>query len=201
MDKEYVWYVGYGSNLCKDRFLWYLDGKQRTFFGVDLESWEGCRDKEWLGESVECKIRYPLYFANMSKKWRGAVAFLDCNHFNEKYLTYGRMWKIASEQLEDIWEKEGKGDKWYNALVPLPIESPDKRPVYTITHAGHIKNAVPANAYIQVMACGLKESHQLDDEEIIRYLLSLQGIKRRRGKKHIRGLVVKALQHKNARHW
>ena len=59
-NQEYVWYVGYGSNLNKQRFLCYILGGTPKY---GCKSNQGCTNKALPPEDRSIKIPYGLYFA------------------------------------------------------------------------------------------------------------------------------------------
>ena len=78
-NQNYVWYVGYGSNLSKQRFLCYiLSGIPR--YGRKRN--QGCTNKGLPLEHRPIKIPYGLYFAlpeerKRTSNWgKGGVAFI-----------------------------------------------------------------------------------------------------------------------------
>jgi len=104
-------YAAYGANLCKERFMVYIDGGE-----YNRKQYKGCRDKT---EPAECGWMYVpqrLYFAKESDNWgKSGVAFLDYKkESNSDYYTLVRLWKISEEQFEDIHKQEGKS--WYNII-------------------------------------------------------------------------------------
>ena len=58
-DKNLVWYIGYGSNLSKERFLCYITGGQPI---GNAKSYEGCRDKTLPISDKSIIINNDLYF-------------------------------------------------------------------------------------------------------------------------------------------
>jgi len=59
-NQEYIWYVGYGSNLSKQRFLCYILGGTSKY---GKRSNHGCTNKALPLEDRSIKIPYGLYFA------------------------------------------------------------------------------------------------------------------------------------------
>ena len=59
-NQEYVWYVGYGSNLNKQRFLCYILGGTPKY---GCKSNQGCINKALPPEDRSIKIPNGLYFA------------------------------------------------------------------------------------------------------------------------------------------
>jgi len=74
-NNTHLWYVGYGSNLCFERFYHYICGGK---FRLGGKCCTGCRDKTFLGLSKPFKIPHCLYFANKANGWKdGGVAFIS----------------------------------------------------------------------------------------------------------------------------
>ncbi|HEX4162369.1 MAG TPA: hypothetical protein VHZ05_07725, partial [Acidimicrobiales bacterium] len=69
-----VWYAGYGSNLCADRFRCYLEG------GIPpglTTSCRGARDTTDPRSDRPLDIPHRLYFAGIAKGWGGSPCFID----------------------------------------------------------------------------------------------------------------------------
>ena len=148
----HLWYVGYGSNLCRERFLNYI---QRGKFRLGGNPCTGCRDKTFLGESKPFIIPHSLYFAYSSSGWKnGGVAFIspkpepDKNNF-----TYGIMWKVTNEQFIDIRKQEGK--RLYDTEVNLGKEG-DGIPIVTITSNVELEYNAPSDEYLITIDIELK---------------------------------------------
>jgi hypothetical protein len=168
-----VWYVGYGSNLCEERFLCYILGGQFKWGGRKTE---GCRDKTPPRANESIIIPFSLYFAKKSKCWQdGAVAFISAlEEQDPANYTYARMWKITAEQFECVWKQEGKG--WYNEYMPLGQHA-DGTPIVTITSRELLDVNKPSEQYIRTVTLGLKETYNLDDAHIVEYLAKHQQLR------------------------
>jgi hypothetical protein len=165
--QSYVWYAGYGSNLCKKRFLCYILGGKFKWGGSDAK---GCTDKSLPKANKQISIPYRLYFAKSSPNWsNGAVAFINPNkELNENNWTLGRIWKITCEQYEEVRVQEGKS--WYNEEIYLREE--DEFPIRTITNKEFLTPYnQPCEGYLKTIALGLKETYNLTNEEISEYLM------------------------------
>ena len=69
---ELVWYVSYGSNLNRARFLTYLQGGRVA--GNDLV-YKGCSDTSPPVDDVALELPHSLYFAGWSDRvWGGTSA-------------------------------------------------------------------------------------------------------------------------------
>ena len=101
---EYVWYLSYGSNMLKERFMCYIEGG--TYKTVTEE---GCRDKTPPVDEKIIMIPHRVYFAGSNKKWNDAgVAFIESE---EKGLATCRMYKITKEQFVDVLKQENRLDE------------------------------------------------------------------------------------------
>lgn len=184
----YVWYVGYGSNLHKQRFLCYIEGGIPQFG----ESWnKGCADKTPPLEDKRITVSYPLYFALPDNKtttdnWgAGGVAFIDPEE-NEQSKTLCRMWKITDAQYSEVRKQEGG---WYKKEIQLGENG--GIPIFTITHGVVLTNVVPpSDAYIKTIALGLRETYGFRVEETVDYLLDKTGIQGRIGKDALTNIVI-----------
>ena len=172
MDSEYMWYVGYGSNLCRDRFRRYIEGGKYRWGGSDCKK---CPDQPFLDEYKQIKIPHRLFFAYEARRWEsGGVAFIDPERkLDEDKFTYGRMWKITRKQFPHIRKEEGIG--LYD--IELPIGQDDGIPIVTITTSNvKLKPKTPSDNYLRTVVNGLKDTFQLSDESILKYLIEKPGI-------------------------
>jgi len=176
---SHVWYVGYGSNLSKQRFQCYIKGGTPCF---GKKQNDGCHDKSPPKEDKPIIIPYPLYFAlpddkkNTSNWGNGGVAFIDPTS-NNSTTTYCRMWKITNDQYECV--KDQEGCCWYDHEIKEEELGEDGGvPIRTITNKVKLSNILrPSDNYIKTIAVGLKETYRFSDEEIIEYLISKEGMK------------------------
>lgn len=183
-----VWYVGYGSNLSKQRFLCYIEGGTPLF---GKRHHDGCTDKTLPKNNRPIIIHYPLYFAlpkgrTKTENWcDGGVAFISpYKDVNTKTLC--RMWKITKEQYEQVRDQEGRS--WYNCEIPLGEE--EGIPIYTITNEYNLDNILsPSEAYLKTIALGLKETYEFDNEKVANYLIEKIGIKEKLTKDKILRII------------
>lgn len=164
--QNYVWYACYGSNLCKERFLWYIQG------GGSKNN-PGCRDKTLPVVERPYIIHHELYFANQSRTWgNGGVAFLKLEK-DEKIETLGRAYLITTEQLEDVKKQEGTSSNWYGHVMALGEMA--GIPVKTLTrlpeNMGHYVSNFPSLEYLDMLRRGLWETYpSMKVEGVSRYL-------------------------------
>ena len=179
MSKKYVWYVGYGSNLSKQRFLCYIVGGIPKY-GKKYKG--GCSDTNCPIDDKPIKIPYSLYFAlpngyTKTDNWgEGGVAFINpIKEENKDYWSLCRMWKITCEQYEEVRDQEGKS--WYNHEIYLGEEGGIS--IRTITNKIALTNILqPSDTYIKTVALGLKETFGFGDDAIAAYLTEKEGLKR-----------------------
>ena len=150
-EKQYIWYVGYGSNLCEKRFLNYIKGGKFEWGGSDAK---GCSDRTDPEDNKPIQIPYRLYFARSARNWgRGGVAFLrNYKEVDRNLWTWGRMWKITKEQYNHVRNQEGP--RWYNEEIELG-ELKDI-PIYTITYNAEQLIKRPAECYLRTIILGPK---------------------------------------------
>jgi hypothetical protein len=188
-----VWYAGYGSNLCAERFLCYIEGGTppgRT------RPCRGARDTTPPGADRPLDIPYRLYFAGHSESWGGAPCFVDTVE-SPSAPAHVRAYRITWEQFEDVVAQEngrstapidlepgglaagrsiGLGPGRYENL--LCLDRLDGGPVVTITSPSSMAEAElgqPSPAYLKLMVAGLRESHDLSDDAIVAYLGAAPG--------------------------
>jgi len=175
--QSYVWYVGYGSNLSKQRFFCYIVGGTPKY-GKKYN--DGCSDTNCPTDDKQIKIPYRLYFAlpnghTRTDNWgEGGVAFINpVKEDNEHYWSLCRMWKITCEQYEEVRNQEGKC--WYNYEIYLGEE--DNIPIRTITNKDILTPYKrPSGGYLKTIALGLKETDNWSNEKIFQYLKGKEGV-------------------------
>lgn len=173
-----VWYVAYGSNVNKTRFLRYLAGDSDHV---------GARDTTPPAHDHWTVAPLQLQFAGESKRWGGGVCFVDPDPGATAYV---RAWSITAEQFEDVFSQENRraigsgfdwqavmagpaviGQSWYAQVLPveLPFASP-RQPALTFTWTRRLPLNLPAPAYRDTIASGLVEHPDLSHAEIDTYL-------------------------------
>lgn len=187
---SYVWYVGYGSNLCEERFLCYIRGGKFKWGGREAT---GCKDKTLPMANKPFRVPHSLYFAKRSGGWGdGGVAFVPPNREpNENNWVFARIWKITHAQFLEVWEQEGNSDTWYGKKIFLG-EDEEGIAIYTITNAAILEPNQPSKGYLRTMALGLKETYNLTDEEIAQYLMHKSGIKENFAKDELMDIITLA---------
>jgi len=190
---HYVWYVGYGSNLSKQRFLCYILGGTPKY---GKKSNQGCTNKTLPLEDRPIKIPYSLYFAlpgeiEGTSNWcKGGVAFITPEKVEDENLwTLGRMWKITKDQYKEV--KKQEGTTWYNHEILIGEDN--GIPIYTITNKSRLNNIKPpSERYLKTIALGLKETYNMSNEEICEYLIGKNGINRNFTKNNLISIIESA---------
>lgn len=192
---DYIWYAGYGSNLCYDRFMCYIKG------GIPAGSSKsniGCRDNSSPLKSSLISIQHELFFAHESKSWGGGgVAFIDPFKKSENTNTICRGYLITRQQFADIVRQEndiqteinidvskaidievlkvGKNG-WYSIVVFLGYYN--EIPVFTITCDQPLPQInMPSEQYLRTIVSGLKEITDWGASEIVGYLSIRKGVR------------------------
>ncbi len=186
----YVWYVAYGSNLLRDRFLTYLRG------GPVPESdrvQNGARDASDPVDHRPMRLDLPLKFGGDAASWGGGgVCFVD-PHREAVADTLGRAWLLTAEQLADVWAQENGetvgppidlvelaqtgsldlGRGWYRRLHY--VGEVDGSPAATITCEELPESNPSGMAYLGVVGRGLIDTWGLSASEAAVYLSTRTG--------------------------
>jgi hypothetical protein len=193
MQPRLVWYASYGSNLNAERFACYIAGGRPS--GA-TRTYKGARDQSPPLHSVALKFSYQLYFSGASRVWGGSPAFIDTKPV-DGVVCLVRAYLIGWAQFLDVVAQEC-GRLWAsieiedNDLVPtfscqigsgryerlLCLERLNDMPVVTFTSPHPMNEAefdAPSAGYLATLIVGLRQSHDLSDQEITRYLESAPG--------------------------
>jgi hypothetical protein len=194
MDKEYVWYASYGSNLCEERFLCYIKGGKPE---GSLDTEPGCRDQSLPLKNQPVHIHHQLYFAKEAMRWgNGGVAFIGKPSEEQHEYTLGRMYLITKEQFIDVVSQENRNievnidllkvkeegnllfhSSWYGNVVYLGEK--DGYPIYTFTvNWDDLENTyrTPSKEYLGTIIRGILQTYIIDDEKLLNYLLHKDGV-------------------------
>lgn len=187
-----VWYVSYGSNMCRDRLGCYLRGGRPPGAAVE---YVGARNPSDPRDDLAVELPGSLYFAGESPIWGGGVAFYD---HDAPGPTPARAYRISAEQFTDVAAQEmhripEPGDPLEEVIIGgldagrheagpghyetlIEVGRHEGLPMLTFT-APHGREAVPHTrptpAYLAMLADGLRESHGWDDERVEAYFASL----------------------------
>ena len=152
-NEGYIWYAAYGSNINIERFMKYINR---------------CKDKTAPVESKPYIFNYSMYFAGMSRKWGGSVAYID---WTQAGTTYGKIYLIKKQQFAEIQEMEGES---YSKKVFLDYI--DDIPVCTFTSDIRMTGEImPSKEYIYTILEGLKEVYPNKSEHALAYYLYTRG--------------------------
>lgn len=188
-----VWYVSYGSNMSAARLTAYLEG------GVPPGGRRrnpGARDDSPPRRSVPVDLPGALYFAGHSPQWGGGVAFYDHDATGPRGAgpTAARAYLLTAEQFTDVAAQEmyrvpqegdaleevviggidgGRhhaGPGHYETLVEVGRLDGAPMLLFTAPHGiDHVEHTQPSPGYLTMLAEGLRESRQWDDEEVAAY--------------------------------
>lgn len=190
---EYFWYLSYGSNILKERFLCYIQGGQPE--GSE-KNYEGCTDKSLPIKENFVDLNYELYFALSSKSWQnGGVAFITSTQVEDNP-TKAVMYLITKQQFIDVLKQEiGKDEIPEIDFKVITPESPsvfikgvkygkilsfgeyENYPVFTFTHKEDLKIFTkPSSQYLKAIIKGMADSFKLSREDVFKYLKTKKGI-------------------------
>jgi len=178
---ELVWYVAYGSNLCRARLQRYLD------LGPDPSPPRGDRP---------LTIGHPLFFAGASTVWTGGRAYVD-HVATGPTTTLARAWLLTRPQWDDLHARES-GPGHGGGTDPASLAEGQAQlvgggrydmvlglgrhggiPVVTFTGPDRLDPATcarPAPAYLEQITTGLHEAHGLAVADAVAYLLDRPGV-------------------------
>ena len=184
-----VWYAGYGSNLARDRFLCYLRGGRPP--GAS-RTYPGARDTTLPLDDRALTLPGEMFFAWESPTWGGGIAFYDAD---APGATLARAYLLSDEQFADVAAQEMHHEPGEDLdlttvlqhsrhdLGPGRYESLhlvgelEGRPVLTFTTPDPLalQHNPPTRAYLEVVARGLSDTHDLGVDEVTTYLVERPG--------------------------
>lgn len=195
---EKVWYVCYGSNLLRERFLCYITGG--TPAGATRHN-VGCTDKSLPLKDQSISIPYPLYFAETSESWQNAgVAFIARNK-DASRPTLGRMYLITAKQFIQVVRQENglhpeddsmgldldevkaqkeidvRPSSWYGKVMHLGNKK--GHPMFTFTsprnNEEHLVTS-PRENYLSTIGRGIQQTYGYNRNKVIDYFLNMPGV-------------------------
>ena len=169
-----VWYVAYGSNLLRARFLAYLNGCD------DDEPWgahHGAADPSPPRDDRRVEVPHPVMFGGYSTRWEGGCCFcLPTPITDDRPPPVGRAWLVTRSQLADIVAQEnhmptdtttipdslpapGVPVRVIDGVIDLLLVLPpmDGIPVATLASSDPPPAGPPAPRYRSVVAAGMAE--------------------------------------------
>lgn len=183
-----VWYVSYGSNMSEARLACYIEGGRPT--GA-TKTYPGARDPRVPRRDMKAELPGRLYFAGKSPTWGGGVAFYD---HDTPGPTPARAYLVTAEQFADIAAQEmhrlpdpedpleevvmggmdvGRheaGPGHYETLIQVGEHEGAPMLTFTAPHgSSHVPHTEPADAYLQMLSQGLRESHGWSEDRIADY--------------------------------
>lgn len=189
-----VWYVSYGSNMASQRLACYIVGG--TPPGGSRRN-PGARDRRLPERTIPVDLPGTVYFAGDSPQWGGGVAFYD---HSRPGFTAARGYLVTAEQLADIAAQEmyraPRADEAVADLALAPLRDGrqelgpgryetlldvgrhDDRPLLTLTSPhgiDQVPHSAPSPAYLSMVADGLRESRDWDEDRVASYLSSITG--------------------------
>jgi hypothetical protein len=185
-----LWYVAYGSNLHRDRFLCYVRGGRPA--GA-ARTYPGCRDPRPPAADRPVHLPGGIYFALTSLVWGGGMAFYDPAPDGE---APARAYLLTAGQFCDVLAQEMRRDPGADLdLMPalttgrqtlgpgryetvLNTGELDGHPMLTFTSPHGAAEAdlnPPSDLYLTMLAAGLRESHGWTPEQATAYLMSRPG--------------------------
>jgi hypothetical protein len=158
-----IWYLGYGSNLSRDRFACYVvggtpPGASRTY--------DGCRDRTLPRSVVPLRVPGRLTFAGESTVWGGGMAFLDPDGDSQ---VHGRAYLVREQQLADLFDQEPRYE------TQSVVGERDGVPVVAFTSTATLEAAAPSAAYLSTILHGLTDGI-LTRPQAIDYVLAAPGV-------------------------
>jgi hypothetical protein len=185
----HVWYASYGSNLSSDRFQCYLSGGRPE--GAS-RTYPGARNPNPPEDDRALTLPGEMFFAWESPTWGGGIAFYDAAAAGA---TLTRAYLVTEQQFADVAAQEMHRQPGADLDLSQVLEhSRDEvgpgryetlhlvgelegAPVLTFTtpDPAGLQHNSPAPAYVRMIAEGLREAHELSDEDIAAYLLARPG--------------------------
>lgn len=186
---ELVWYVAYGSNLCRDRFLCYLRGGRPALGNRD---YPGCRNPQDPQADLALTIPGGLRFVGESTVWGGGLAVFDAAADTE---LAARAYLITAGQFADVVAQETRTEPGFELdLTPVTetgthtfgpghyqtlthVGTHEGRPLLTFTsrRPSDLVDNAPSAGYLRTIATGLAESHGWSRRRIGSYLAGFPG--------------------------
>ncbi len=117
---ERIWYVAYGSNLCRDRLMAYLEGtvaplRRDAAGGAERAgprkarygAHRGCSDPTPPADDRWLDIGHRVSFRGTSRRWGGGVAFVALAP-EPGVATEVRAWLLTAAQVLGVAAQEGR---------------------------------------------------------------------------------------------
>jgi hypothetical protein len=194
---EHVWYVSYGSNLNRARFLAYLQGGRVA--GNDVVH-RGCADTSLPLDDVALELSHALYFAGWSARAWGGTSAAFTTIAPQSASTLARAYLITRQQFAEVVRQEN-GNRAEVDDFDVKLEAARQRgharmlatgvyteliqcgerdghPMLSFTASENRRDfGRPSAAYLHVIGSGLKECHRLRNSEVAAYLGERPGLR------------------------
>lgn len=145
-----VWYVAYGSNLLRKRFMIYIEGGH-----FRNNYYTPCADTTPPRKEYQCFVPHERYYAQRSEGWGyTGVAFLDVVKGSGNTLC--RAYLITEEQFKHIKDREGS-----SYFYPLTLGSIEGFEAKTFTGKDRYKENQPHEDYLKIIEKGEAETLML----------------------------------------
>jgi len=193
---DLVWYVSYGSNLNRRRFMTYIEGGSIT--GNDVV-YEGCTDTTPPVDDVAFELPQSLYFAGWSDRvWGGTAAgFITLDAQAPSALA--RAYLITPTQFAEIVMQENASvasaqdidlnvdGARQNGHVPMLSKGyyseliycgqRDDYPMLSFTASENRTDfKCPSLGYLRIIGSGLMECHGLSASRVVEYFRDTPGV-------------------------
>lgn len=185
-----IWYAAYGSNLCRDRFLHYLQGGAAPGAQRELP---GSRDPSPPADERALTFAGTMFFAWESPTWGGGISFVEVGGED---VVLARAYLLTEDQLSDVATQEMHREPGADLDLALVLEHRahtygpgryetlhllgelDGHPVLTFTTArrADLEPNEPREDYLRLLLRGLRETHGLSLDEACEHLLTRPGI-------------------------
>ncbi len=194
---ERVWYVSYGSNLNRARFLAYLRGG--LVAGNDVV-YLGCGDTSPPLEEAVLELPHALYFAGWSSRVWGGTSAAFTTLAPQSGSTLARAYLITRQQFVEVVRQEN-GNRAEVDDFDVKLEAArqqgharmlatgaytelihcgerDGIPMLSFTASENRRDfRRPSAAYLHVIGTGLQECHGLRTSEVAAYLGDRPGVR------------------------
>ena len=192
-----VWYVSYGSNLNRARFLAYLQGGWVA--GNDVV-YRGCADTAPPLDDVALELPHALYFAGWSARVWGGTSAAFTTLAPQSASTLARAYLVSQQQFVEVVQQEN-GNRAQVDDFDLKLQAArqqgharmlatgvytelihhgerDGHPMLSFTASENRRDfRGPSAAYLHVIGTGLKECHGLRSSEVAAYLGDRPGVR------------------------
>ena len=170
-NRDYIWYVSYGSNMLYERFRCYIEGGSYK----DSRYHPPCDDTTLPIAVKAVDISYDMYFGNSSGSWQlGGVSFLNTTKEGH---ALGVAYLITREQFKHVAAEENTGrfpdgtGSWYEDIITLGEMGGFE--LVTVTNNELRPYNEPCEDYFNTLKDGIRQNWpEMPEEDIDSYLNS-----------------------------